>query len=58
VIQGRTREAAHAASPSTSARELFCTGCGYGIVVRGPAPECPMCRGSGWRERPPRSRWN
>ena len=28
--------------------ELRCTGCGYGIVVSGILPRCPMCRTSDW----------
>ena len=28
--------------------ELVCGECGYGIVVRGTAPECPMCRQRVW----------
>jgi hypothetical protein len=38
--------------------QLFCRDCGYGVVVRGSPPECPMCRGSAWRERAPLARWN
>jgi hypothetical protein len=29
-------------------RELFCSGCGYGIVVPLEPPTCPMCRGNTW----------
>jgi hypothetical protein len=32
--------------------ELQCRGCGYGAVVRGDPPPCPMCRGNDWG--PPR----
>ena len=39
-------------------RELFCSECGYGIVVRRDPPDCPMCRVSEWRERPGFERWN
>ncbi len=28
--------------------EFRCTGCGYGIVVSGILPRCPMCRTSDW----------
>jgi rubrerythrin len=37
-------------------RELFCGGCGYGVVIRRDPPECPMCRSSVWAERPGRAR--
>ncbi|HEX7084456.1 MAG TPA: hypothetical protein VF186_10115 [Gaiellaceae bacterium] len=33
-------------------QELWCGACGYGVVVHGQPPACPMCRGSSWRERP------
>lgn len=33
--------------------ELRCAGCGYGIVVTGEPPACPMCRSSAWGRRPP-----
>ncbi|HWG54914.1 MAG TPA: hypothetical protein VNT58_00175 [Gaiellaceae bacterium] len=40
----------------------FCSGCGYGIAVRGHLPTCPMCGGDAWQpETPTRSaarRWN
>jgi rubrerythrin len=39
-------------------RELWCEGCGYGIVVRREPPECPMCRQANWRERPRSGRYN
>ena len=39
-------------------RELWCGGCGYGVVVRREPPECPMCRATSWRERPPLARYN
>jgi rubrerythrin len=39
-------------------RELFCSDCGYGIVVRRDPPECPMCRAREWRERPGFAHWN
>jgi rubrerythrin len=41
-----------------SVRELWCKGCGYGIVVRREPPVCPMCRGTSWRERPLLARSN
>ena len=28
--------------------EYRCAGCGYGIVVYGQAPSCPMCREARW----------
>lgn len=39
-------------------RELFCSACGYGIVVRRDPPHCPMCRAQEWQERPGLARWN
>ena len=35
-----------------SVRELWCAGCGYGVVVRREPPECPICREANWREWP------
>lgn len=35
-----------------SVRELWCGGCGYGIVLRREPPECPLWRDTNWRERP------
>ena len=28
--------------------EFRCAACGYGAVVSGPLPACPMCRGTAW----------
>jgi rubrerythrin len=39
-------------------RELFCRGCGYGVVVRRDPPDCPMCRANDWREQPTLAHWN
>jgi hypothetical protein len=33
-------------------RAEFRCACGYGIVVDGPLPACPMCRGSSWETLP------
>jgi rubredoxin len=30
--------------------EYHCTGCGYGVTVRGPLPDCPMCAESNWEQ--------
>jgi rubrerythrin len=39
----------HAVSLTTADRvEFRCAGCGYGIVVSGPLPLCPMCRTNDW----------
>jgi len=27
-----------------------CAGCGYGVVVTGALPRCPMCGGAAWEE--------
>src|SRR5438034_960122 len=32
--------------------DLRCRGCGYGIVVAGPPPPCPLCRSSNWAPLP------
>jgi rubrerythrin len=39
-------------------RELWCEGCGYGVVVRRDPPTCPMCRQTSWCERVPLARYN
>jgi rubrerythrin len=41
-----------------SVRELWCAGCGYGVVIRRDPPPCPICRETSWRERPPLTRYN
>jgi rubrerythrin len=41
-----------------SVRELWCEGCGYGVIIRRDPPQCPMCRQMSWRERPPLARYN
>jgi hypothetical protein len=32
--------------------DLCCRVCGYGIVVAGRPPECPMCRSDDWGRAP------
>lgn len=39
-------------------RELWCEGCGYGVVIRREPPTCPMCRETSWHERPRSARYN
>lgn len=29
-----------------------CAECGYGVVVTGALPTCPMCAGTSWEEAP------
>jgi rubrerythrin len=41
-----------------SVPELWCGGCGYGVVVRREPSECPMCRQANWRERPRLAHYN
>jgi rubrerythrin len=45
-------------TPLQSVRDLWCGGCGYGVVVRREPPECPMCRNANWRERPRPAHYN
>lgn len=45
-------------SAQQSVREMWCGGCGYGVVVRCDPPECPMCRRTSWLERAPSARYN
>jgi|1185.fasta_scaffold675996_1 hypothetical protein len=45
-------------TPFIRVRPLFCGDCGYAVVVREDAPECPMCRGHDWQERPGFAHWN
>jgi hypothetical protein len=33
---------------SPAVGEYRCAGCGYGVVVSGHLPACPMCRGEEW----------
>jgi hypothetical protein len=35
--------------------DVRCADCGYGAVVRGALPQCPMCGGSVWETRGLRS---
>jgi rubrerythrin len=30
--------------------EYHCTGCGYGVTVRGALPNCPMCSTTTWEQ--------
>jgi rubrerythrin len=46
------------ASVERPVRELWCEGCGYGVVVRRDPPDCPMCRQTSWLERAPLARYN
>jgi rubrerythrin len=40
------------AAPSGShGGDLYCSGCGYGIVARTEPPRCPMCGGQSWLVR-------
>jgi rubrerythrin len=39
-------------------RELWCGGCGYGVAIRRDPADCPICRQTNWRERPPLARLN
>jgi rubrerythrin len=41
-----------------SVLELWCAGCGYGVVVRREPPQCPICREANWRERPRLAHYN
>jgi rubrerythrin len=44
-----------AAAGTGVAGEFRCANCGYGAVVRRELPSCPMCGGTVWESRPPRS---
>jgi rubrerythrin len=35
--------------------DFRCADCGYGAVVRGALPQCPMCAGTVWESRGHRS---
>jgi rubrerythrin len=32
------------------AGEFRCSRCGYGVIVQGELPRCPMCSGTAWEE--------
>jgi hypothetical protein len=36
--------------PRAGRAELRCAACGYGLVIRRPAPACPMCQASEWEQ--------
>ena len=42
-----TAESVTATSPHASS-EFRCARCGYGIIVSGALPACPMCRTTNW----------
>jgi rubrerythrin len=46
TLTRRQQQRAHDAR--VERRELVCACCGYGIVVRGRVPTCPMCRSESW----------
>lgn len=59
--RGESMNAVELTNPPTllqSVRELWCTRCGYGVVVRREPSACPMCRETSWRERPPSARYS
>jgi hypothetical protein len=35
---------------TTAVGEYHCSGCGYGVTVRGSLPACPMCAGITWEQ--------
>jgi hypothetical protein len=43
-----------AAAGTESSGDVRCADCGYGAVVHGALPRCPMCGGSVWENRRPR----
>jgi rubrerythrin len=51
-------EMQHLEELQPSVRELWCAGCGYGVVIRRDPPECPICRQTNWHEWPPLTRFN
>jgi hypothetical protein len=40
-----------AAAGSETSGDVRCADCGYGAVVHGALPRCPMCGGSVWENR-------
>jgi hypothetical protein len=36
-------------SPPATSSEFRCARCGYGIIVSGALPTCPMCRTTSWK---------
>ena len=51
-------EMEHRETVQLPVRELWCGGWGYGVVIRRDPPECPVCRQTSWRERPPPTGFN
>jgi rubrerythrin len=47
VANGEVKWFNRASGPDTA--ELRCSKCGYGIMVSGEPPMCPMCRSSAWQ---------
>jgi rubrerythrin len=43
-----------AAAGTEISGDFRCADCGYGAVVHGALPRCPMCGGSVWENRGPR----
>lgn len=44
----------YATAGTELAGDFRCADCGYGAVVHGALPRCPMCGGSVWENRRPR----
>jgi rubrerythrin len=52
IAQARGRAGRGELGPKTGKAELRCSGCGYGLIVLGPPPACPMCRERAWHAFP------
>lgn len=51
-LSRRPQSASGSSAGRGPAREFRCAACGYGIVVKGPPPRCPMCHESAWEHLP------
>ena len=48
VVEGKS---VTVSAPRAISTEFRCAACGYGIIVSGALPTCPMCRATSWKSR-------
>jgi rubrerythrin len=46
-------ESTHVEAGASAAGDFRCDECGYGIVMVGVLPVCPMCQSSSWKRAAP-----
>ncbi len=52
VLLTHARPSLLESDPDTARAELRCSACGYGAIISGMLPDCPMCQASTWEQLP------